>query len=85
MNWLQMILAFTQIAPNIIATIGQVQQAIGKGNGPVKKAIVMNAVTHPSMPQPLVDKISSFVDSTAQSINDTHEAQAPANPPLTGQ
>lgn len=68
MNFLQILLALLQLAPQVISTVVAVEGAVGAGHGATKKAMVMNMVegSHPAV----VERVSKFVDKTVESMND---------------
>lgn len=60
MKWLEMIFALAKLAPEVIKLIGEVETAVGPGNGPAKKALVMAPLA--GAPADIQSTISGFVD-----------------------
>jgi hypothetical protein len=75
---LQDILAVMQLIPSVLTLIGQVETALGAGNGMVKKAIIMAPLV-PLSPG-VQSGVSNFIDKTVSVMNSvgkfTHAVQA---------
>jgi hypothetical protein len=72
MKWL--LIAF-QLLPNILAAIVQVENSVN-APGATKKAIVMGAITSAAkvgeaVPNQATDLISTMIDSTVKTLNDS--------------
>ncbi len=67
MNWFELALKLFQLAPQLVALIGAVETAIGAGNGPAKKALVMLPLA--SAPPELKAVASTFVDNVVTEKN----------------
>jgi hypothetical protein len=68
MNWIQKILALLQFAPSILQLILAIESAIGPGQGPLKKSIVMTSLPADT-PKDIQDGVSNMVDRQVVALN----------------
>jgi len=76
LNILQLILALLQLAPVIAQGIVTVEGAVGRGNGPAKKAILMTAVDSATPPE-IKAKIGELIDQQATLLKPVLDAMHP--------